>query len=276
MPSWARCLPRFTRRTITYGIDAPGRGGARERRGARRLRRALRRAPAPPARRWTARRVLGPLTLQVPGRHSVLNALAAVAVGLELDVPFERDRPGARRLSRRRASLPARRRRRRHHRGRRLRSPPDRDCGGAGGRARGPARAPGRRLPAASLHAHARPDGRVRRGAGRRPTRWCSPTSTRRARIRFPASRSRRWPRRSTPTATAPVHTGPDAWASCREAVARLARAGRPGAHPRRRLDRRRRREPGGRARGAPPADGRGLTCRPSPRQRTSASAART
>ena len=32
--------------------------------------------------------MLGELKLQVPGRHSVLNALAAVAVGLELDVPF--------------------------------------------------------------------------------------------------------------------------------------------------------------------------------------------
>jgi UDP-N-acetylmuramate--alanine ligase len=32
---------------------------------------------------------LGPLRLQVPGRHSVQNALAAVAVGLELDVPFQ-------------------------------------------------------------------------------------------------------------------------------------------------------------------------------------------
>jgi UDP-N-acetylmuramate--alanine ligase len=31
---------------------------------------------------------LGQLRLQVPGRHSVQNALAAVAVGLELDVPF--------------------------------------------------------------------------------------------------------------------------------------------------------------------------------------------
>ena len=31
---------------------------------------------------------LGDLTLAVPGRHSVSNALAAVAVGLELDVPF--------------------------------------------------------------------------------------------------------------------------------------------------------------------------------------------
>jgi UDP-N-acetylmuramate--alanine ligase len=33
---------------------------------------------------------LGTLGLQVPGRHSVSNALAAIAVGLELDVPFAR------------------------------------------------------------------------------------------------------------------------------------------------------------------------------------------
>jgi UDP-N-acetylmuramate--alanine ligase len=33
---------------------------------------------------------LGILRLQVPGRHSVQNALAAIAVGLELDVPFDR------------------------------------------------------------------------------------------------------------------------------------------------------------------------------------------
>jgi UDP-N-acetylmuramate--alanine ligase len=31
---------------------------------------------------------LGPLTLAVPGRHSISNSLAAIAVGLELDVPF--------------------------------------------------------------------------------------------------------------------------------------------------------------------------------------------
>ena len=34
--------------------------------------------------------LLGTLHLQVPGRHSVLNALAAVAVALELEVPFTR------------------------------------------------------------------------------------------------------------------------------------------------------------------------------------------
>jgi len=34
-------------------------------------------------------RVLGAASLRVPGRHNVLNALAAVAVGLDLEVPFE-------------------------------------------------------------------------------------------------------------------------------------------------------------------------------------------
>jgi UDP-N-acetylmuramate--alanine ligase len=33
---------------------------------------------------------LGPLTLHVPGRHILQNALAAVAVGLELNLPFDR------------------------------------------------------------------------------------------------------------------------------------------------------------------------------------------
>ena len=37
---------------------------------------------------------LGPLTLNVPGRHNLLNALAALAVGLEVGLPFDRIVPG--------------------------------------------------------------------------------------------------------------------------------------------------------------------------------------
>jgi len=82
-------LPRLTRRVITYGLDAgdadlQARGIALEGFGAR-------------CEVWRRDRTgagaaeqLGPLALQVPGRHSVSNALAAVAVGLELDVPFAR------------------------------------------------------------------------------------------------------------------------------------------------------------------------------------------
>jgi UDP-N-acetylmuramate--alanine ligase len=93
-------MPKFQRRVITYGVDS-----ARLREdapaGDRRpmvfgkdvqlegfgstctIERHERRGGAGTA-------TLGTLTLLVPGRHSVQNALAAVAVGLELDVPFAR------------------------------------------------------------------------------------------------------------------------------------------------------------------------------------------
>ena len=85
----ARVISRFTRRVIAYGIDAPGaeiaaRDVSLEGYGssATIVRRAV--------RGDGHTEVLGPLTLQVPGRHSVRNALAATAVGLELGVPFAR------------------------------------------------------------------------------------------------------------------------------------------------------------------------------------------
>jgi UDP-N-acetylmuramate--alanine ligase len=37
---------------------------------------------------------LGPVTIQVPGNHNVQNSLAAIAVGLELGVPFDKVRAG--------------------------------------------------------------------------------------------------------------------------------------------------------------------------------------
>jgi UDP-N-acetylmuramate--alanine ligase len=77
----APLLPRITRRLITYGIertaDLVGQNvtlGAFE----ARCRVASKAAGE-----------LGTMTLRVPGRHNVQNALAAVAVGLELNVPFE-------------------------------------------------------------------------------------------------------------------------------------------------------------------------------------------
>lgn len=39
---------------------------------------------------WKGIDVLGRVTLRVPGKHNVYNSLAAIAVGLELDVPFEK------------------------------------------------------------------------------------------------------------------------------------------------------------------------------------------
>jgi len=82
-------LPRLTRRTVTYGIDHPeaqlvATDVVLEGFGSR-CRLVLH-----DAHRAGEGQVLGDLRLQVPGRHSVLNALAAVAVALELDVPFAR------------------------------------------------------------------------------------------------------------------------------------------------------------------------------------------
>ena len=88
----AAVIPRMTRRVITYGLEAPeavvtatdvvlGPLTARAtvtRRGGR-----ARDAGTTPV-------TLGSLRLNVPGRHNLQNALATVAVGLELDVPFAR------------------------------------------------------------------------------------------------------------------------------------------------------------------------------------------
>ena len=78
--------PRLTRRLITYGltrddVDVTATDVVLEGFGSTCT--IVRRHPKSGAE------VLGRMRLQVPGRHSVQNALAAVAVGLELEVPFE-------------------------------------------------------------------------------------------------------------------------------------------------------------------------------------------
>jgi UDP-N-acetylmuramate--alanine ligase len=95
-PHLAAVLPRMTRRTITYGLDTPGADvtatdvqlGPLSVRAT--VKRRARRADDPTQAIVT----LGPLTLSVPGRHNLLNALAALAVGLEVGLPFERITPG--------------------------------------------------------------------------------------------------------------------------------------------------------------------------------------
>ncbi len=81
-----RLRPRLTRRVVTYGLTSEhvdltavdvqldGFGSSCT---------VIRRHPLD-----GTSQSLGTMRLQVPGRHSVQNALAAVAVGLELDVPF--------------------------------------------------------------------------------------------------------------------------------------------------------------------------------------------
>jgi UDP-N-acetylmuramate--alanine ligase len=87
-------LPRMTRRVTTYGLradvcDVTATGIEVEPLGiaATVCRRRGRDAGAPLT-------TLGRLSLHVPGRHNLQNALAAVAVGLELGLPFERIAPG--------------------------------------------------------------------------------------------------------------------------------------------------------------------------------------
>jgi UDP-N-acetylmuramate--alanine ligase len=85
----ATMLPRLTRRTITYGF-----GAGADVRGE---------APATDGKSGTCDVVYqvrglpggsgrGTIAIAVPGQHNLLNALAAVAVGLELGVPFDRIR----------------------------------------------------------------------------------------------------------------------------------------------------------------------------------------
>ena len=42
---------------------------------------------------------LGEVTLQIPGKHNVLNALAAIAVGLQLNIPFDKVKSGIEKFS---------------------------------------------------------------------------------------------------------------------------------------------------------------------------------
>ncbi len=78
-PNLRAILPRVDRKIVTYGLssdaDLTATDVVAEGFGVRAVVRC-------------AGERLGPVTLRVPGRHSVYNALAAVAVGLELDIPF--------------------------------------------------------------------------------------------------------------------------------------------------------------------------------------------
>jgi UDP-N-acetylmuramate--alanine ligase len=84
-------LGRMTRRVTTYGIDADADITAT---GIVldpfRVRATVQQREARVPGTVPARTTLGTLTLNVSGRHNVQNALAAVAVGLDLGLPFER------------------------------------------------------------------------------------------------------------------------------------------------------------------------------------------
>jgi UDP-N-acetylmuramate--alanine ligase len=86
-PHVREMLPRLTRRTVTYGFDAGADVRGEDpvtdgRSGSCGVRYDVRGVPNGSGS--------GRLSLAVPGRHNLQNALAAVAVGLELGVPFDR------------------------------------------------------------------------------------------------------------------------------------------------------------------------------------------
>jgi UDP-N-acetylmuramate--alanine ligase len=78
-------LPRVERRVLTYGLTHQASVSARDL------------ELTPTGSHYTATlegRPLGPVMLTVPGACNVTNSLAAVAVGLDLDVPFDAIRAG--------------------------------------------------------------------------------------------------------------------------------------------------------------------------------------
>ena len=82
-------LPQLRRRVVTYGLDP----------GADVQGSSLRLQPRGSSFEVVARgQTLGSFTLHVPGRHNVQNALAAVAVGLELELTAEEIRRGLERF----------------------------------------------------------------------------------------------------------------------------------------------------------------------------------
>ncbi len=78
-PVVQRCLPRLRRRVITYGSGAQA---------DYRLDRLRADGRSLTFRAWRGDTELGEINLHQPGRHNAFNALAAVAVGIELDLSF--------------------------------------------------------------------------------------------------------------------------------------------------------------------------------------------
>jgi UDP-N-acetylmuramate--alanine ligase len=74
-------LPRMMRKVITYGLSSQSEVSALEIETPDCFRTAF-------VARWK-RETLGRVRLSVPGRHNVYNALAACALGLDLEIPFE-------------------------------------------------------------------------------------------------------------------------------------------------------------------------------------------
>ena len=83
-------LPRITRRVITYGFAERETVSDADLRGENLELEAFGSRASVTHRTRDGRKQLGMIQLKVPGRHNMLDALAAAAVALELGVPFDR------------------------------------------------------------------------------------------------------------------------------------------------------------------------------------------
>src|SRR3989454_4285697 len=75
-------IPKVQRRRVTYGLSAQADISAHEI--------GYDQSFGSSFTVWRGIDVLGSISLRVPGKHNVYNSLAAIAVGLELEVPFEK------------------------------------------------------------------------------------------------------------------------------------------------------------------------------------------
>jgi UDP-N-acetylmuramate--alanine ligase len=81
-PNVQAIIPRVERRRITYGLSAQADVSAHGVRHNQEFGSTF--------TVWRRTDVVGEITLRVPGMHNVYNSLAAIAVGFELEVPFDR------------------------------------------------------------------------------------------------------------------------------------------------------------------------------------------
>jgi UDP-N-acetylmuramate--alanine ligase len=103
-PNLAGVLPRMTRRVTTYGLESDADliatdvalGPLSVTATVKRREWRVAGSGGEPRSGQGSHAALGTLSLAVPGRHNLQNALAAVAVGMELGLPFERVAEGLR------------------------------------------------------------------------------------------------------------------------------------------------------------------------------------
>src|SRR5690242_16254846 len=81
-PNVQAIIPRLERRRMTYGFSAQADVSAHGIRHDNNFGSSF--------TVWRGTDVVGEMVLRVPGHHNVYNALAAIAVGFELEVPFEK------------------------------------------------------------------------------------------------------------------------------------------------------------------------------------------